>query len=280
MTLPAIILAAGRGSRMGALTEARPKCLTPLLGHPLLAWQLAALGAAGVKDITLIRGYRPETLAFSLPGLHYLDHPRWAETNMVGTLSQAEALLAAGPVLVAYSDIVYHPDHVRALMACEAPLAMTYDTRWQELWQLRFADPLADAESFRLDGDRVVALGARVADLSEIQGQYMGLTRWSPAAWQAARAVFAEHGAAGGADRMDMTTLLSRLIARGFPVTGVAVHGRWCEVDSAADRDRYEAACAAGGSGAAAPSSWPHSSWTHDWRWPEADPGATGVRCP
>ncbi|PPD19288.1 MAG: nucleotidyl transferase, partial [Methylobacter sp.] len=40
--MKAIILAAGRGSRMKDLTEACPKCLVKLRGRPLLAWQLEA----------------------------------------------------------------------------------------------------------------------------------------------------------------------------------------------------------------------------------------------
>ena len=43
MKAAGVILAAGRGSRMKALTEAHPKCLVELAGKPLLRWQLAAL---------------------------------------------------------------------------------------------------------------------------------------------------------------------------------------------------------------------------------------------
>ena len=63
MTTPtAIILAAGRGSRMRELTDTKPKCLLELAGRPLLHWQLDALRDAGVERIVLVRGYAAHTL--------------------------------------------------------------------------------------------------------------------------------------------------------------------------------------------------------------------------
>ena len=50
----AIILAAGRGSRMGSLTDRVPKCLVSLAGRPLLEWQKAALRKAGIDTVALI----------------------------------------------------------------------------------------------------------------------------------------------------------------------------------------------------------------------------------
>ena len=56
--MKAIILAAGRGSRMGGLTDTQPKGLVSLRGKPLLEWRLASLRAAGIHEIALITGYR------------------------------------------------------------------------------------------------------------------------------------------------------------------------------------------------------------------------------
>ena len=99
----AVILAAGRGSRMGAFGEARPKCLIELAGKALLDRQLAALSAGGVSELGIVRGYRAEMLA--RPGLVCFENPRWAETNMVMSLAAAEAWLRTAPLIVSYADI-------------------------------------------------------------------------------------------------------------------------------------------------------------------------------
>ena len=61
--MKAIILAAGRGSRMQNLTQKQPKCLVNLRGKALLDWQLEALRAAGISEIAIVTGYKRELLA-------------------------------------------------------------------------------------------------------------------------------------------------------------------------------------------------------------------------
>ena len=59
----AIILAAGRGSRLGTITQDHPKCRTRLGGKSLLDWQLEALQGAGAESIGVVTGYLAEMLA-------------------------------------------------------------------------------------------------------------------------------------------------------------------------------------------------------------------------
>lgn len=105
--MKAIILAAGRGSRMKSLTDERPKCMVELRGKTLLEWQLAALRDAGIREIAIVTGYKRELLAEQ--GLVEFHNPRWAQTNMVSSLACAEAWLQDEPSIVSYSDIFYSP---------------------------------------------------------------------------------------------------------------------------------------------------------------------------
>lgn len=254
----AIILAAGRGSRLGEITRDQPKCLTPLAGRPLLEWQLAALRAAGIDRIALVTGYRAELLrSFGTVRFH---NPRWADTNMVASLACAAEWLQAGTTIVSYSDIVYGRAVVRKLLAAQDDVAITYDRSWRPLWQLRFADPLRDAETFREDQGRLLAIGERPQMLDQVQGQYMGLIRFTSTGWQRARSVW-QSEAPESSDRLDMTGLLRRMLDRGERIGAVPVDGGWCEVDSAEDLQRYEAVLAA------------PQRWTHDWREPGSRDG-------
>lgn len=54
----AIILSAGQGRRLLPLTENTPKCLLPVAGKSVLAWQIDALLAAGIEEITIITGFQ------------------------------------------------------------------------------------------------------------------------------------------------------------------------------------------------------------------------------
>ncbi len=232
----AIILAAGRGSRMKALTDDRPKCLVEFRGKPLLHWQLEALRSAGVRDIALVTGYRREMLAGH--GLHEFHNERWAETNMVASLACAREWLESSPCLVSYSDIVYERAAVDAVLGSEADLAVAYDLDWLRLWEARFGNPLEDAETFRIDeASRILEIGQKPESVAEIQGQYMGLLRFCPAAWAAMQRVRVALEPAKR-DRLDMTGALQLMILSGYAVTGVPVHSHWAEFDSEEDLRR------------------------------------------
>src|SRR5580658_4255630 len=90
----AVILAAGRGSRMGHLGDDRPKCLVALEGKPLIERQIAALRRGGVEEIAVVRGYRAEMI--DCPGLYYFANERWAETNYGDVARRGRSLAALG----------------------------------------------------------------------------------------------------------------------------------------------------------------------------------------
>ena len=254
--MKAIILAAGRGSRLNHITDGKPKCLVEIAGRTLLDWQTAALKIAGIDDITVLRGYMKELIVGK--HINVIDNPRWSETNMVATLYCARDILAKYPAVVAYSDILYHPSIITGLMKAESGITITYDTLWESLWSERFTDPLKDAETFQTEKGKVTAIGEKTDQIRHIQGQYMGLLKFTPAGWQEVERLLSGLDA-DRRDRLDMTSMLRLLIQRGISVRAMAISGRWCEIDSAADLNLYQRKIGEVETAG--------REWSHDWRW-------------
>jgi choline kinase len=237
--MKAIILAAGRGSRMKNLTDERPKCLIELRGKALLDWQLEALREAGIKEIAIVTGYMREAL--TKRGLVEFHNTRWADTNMVSSLACAEGWLMKEPCIVSYSDIFYDSSAVESLLACNAPLAVTYDPNWLELWKNRFGNPLLDAETFRLTSMGTLSeIGNKPKSVKEVQGQYMGLLRISPGGW-AEIARIREDLSQEQRDKIHMTGMLQKIIEKNFlSIVAVPYKSKWGEIDSVNDLSIYE----------------------------------------
>src|SRR3989338_4055960 len=247
----AVILAAGRGSRMLGFTEEKPKCLTQLAGQSLLSWQLSALRQAGIKDIVVVRGYKKETLESK----QYiaLENPRWEKTNMVMTLACADAYLSKDVCIIAYADIVYHPEIITSLANAKGDIIISYDRQWRRLWQERFENPLKDAETLKIKRDgSIEEIGRRAQTLEEIQGQYMGLLKFTPQGWKRIKGVL--NSLAGEVrDKLDMTSLLQLLIKNNIQIFTTPVEGRWCEADSEKDLLLYTSKIEN------------QKQWEHDW---------------
>ena len=212
----------------------RPKCLVELAGKPLIERQIAALRRGGVDEIGVVRGYRAEMIDF--PGLIYFSNERWAETNMVMSLAAAASWLRSGPVIVSYGDIFYRSELVRGLAGAPGQLVITYDRAWRRLWTRRFADPLADAETFRVNAaGRLLEIGGKATRIDDIEGQYMGLLKFTPSAWSMVEALLGTLDPAGR-DRLDVTGLLRRLLSEEkLPIQTFATDGNWGEIDNPDD---------------------------------------------
>jgi choline kinase len=240
----AIILAAGRGSRMGQLGDERPKCLVEFGGKPLIERQVAALRGGGAQAVGVVRGYRAEMI--ELPDLSYFHNERWAETNMVMSLATAAEWLKAGPVIVSYADIFYRRELVRDLAAAAGDLVITYDRAWRSLWSRRFVDPLADAETFRADASgRLIEIGNKASSIDKICGQYMGLLKFTPHGWKDVEALLSTIDAQTR-DRLDMTGLLQRLLRQNVVIGTIGADGQWGEIDNPGDLALYERMVKAG----------------------------------
>ncbi len=236
----AFILAAGSGSRLHPYTENAPKGLTELGGETLIGRQIDTLRAVGIDDIVIITGYLSEMLA--LPGTRQVNNERWAKTNMVESLFCAEPLFS-DDILVSYSDIVYEPRVLEALLSSAHDISVVVDRKWRTYWELRFDDPLSDAESLSLNNEGcITGIGAPVTDISVIEAQYIGLMRFSRGGIDVLKRT---RGLLGNVDRdwmavrplemAYMTDLLMEMILRGEKVHAVPVDSGWLEIDTVQD---------------------------------------------
>jgi choline kinase len=241
--MKSVFLAAGEGTRLRPLTEHLPKCMLPYRKKPLLEYGLDSMRYAGIENIIIVRGYLPEKINFG--GVTYIDNPRYAETNMVATLFCAVDEFD-DDLLVSYADIIYTPEVVKELISSQGEIGVVIDRDWYRLWSLRMENPLADAETLKMDaGGNIIELGKKPRSYDEIEGQYIGLIKFSKSFLPTLVEFYGalnkdSHYDGKDFDNMFMTTFLQLLIDAGFTVKAVPIHGGWLEFDSLRDFEAYE----------------------------------------
>jgi choline kinase len=94
----AVILSAGKGSRLLPLTAKRPKCLIELSGRSLLEWQLDALQGAGIRDIVVVTGFGDdlvEAVVAARTGARTLFNPFYHVADNLGSVWMARSEFTA-----------------------------------------------------------------------------------------------------------------------------------------------------------------------------------------
>jgi choline kinase len=171
-----MVLAAGLGSRLRAVHNARPKGFVEVGGMPIIARSVAALQRAGITEFVFVVGWQAEVYrqwcAVACPGARCVENHDYATTGSLASLLLGAAIVPDRNLLVVESDLLYEPRAPQLLMA--AP-----------------ADDTVLISGFTRSGDEVWAYESsprRLAHLSKQRdparapaGELVGLTRMSAA---------------------------------------------------------------------------------------------------
>jgi len=241
----AIILAAGQGTRLRPLTNNKPKCLIPLQGKTFLERQANVLKRAGVRDLLVVGGYRVDLIKKA--GFNCMVNPQYESTNMVDTLFRGISFIElGGDLIIGYGDIIYQIDNLNQVLACKDEIGVMVDHNWRRYWELRFSDPLEDAETFVTDSEGyVIELGKKADNFKRIHGQYTGLIKVREDKIKDFIDFYKsldQNKIYDGKNfsNMYMTSFLQEIIDAGWKVKAVSVENGWLEIDSVNDLQIYE----------------------------------------
>lgn len=187
----AIILAAGKGTRLRPLTDNIPKCMVEVADKPILEWQIDTMISCGIDNIIVVSGYREEEIIdLRVKKIYNRDYET---TNMVYSLFCAREYLKRD-VIVSYGDIVYSQNVLQKLMQSDKDMVIASDEEWLPYWKQRCEDPLSDAETFKKGTGRIVETLGQVPSLTEdIEGQFIGLMKFSEAGCLKLKQAYDQH---------------------------------------------------------------------------------------
>ena len=244
-----ILLGAGQGKRLRPLTEHIPKCLVKIFEKSIIEYQLGVVRRSAISDIVVITGYCGDQI--QIPNVRYYQNPFFATTNMVETLFCAEDEFdGKEDIVVAYGDIIYESSVLDKLLSSDADFSIIIDKNWQRYWESRFDNVLDDAQSLVIENGYISNIGQKATSLSQIQGQYIGLIKFSANATNIIKDFY--HTSRKNSKKINvlnpeipfensyMTDLLSGLIAKGHKLRPIEISNGWLELDTLTDMKTYQ----------------------------------------
>jgi phosphoenolpyruvate phosphomutase len=232
----AVVLAAGRGRGLEALTVDRPKVMLPIAGKPLLRWLVDGFKKEQINDITVVGGYRAE--AIDTAGIKLVLNSRYAQTGELASLACAVDALDSDAV-IAYGDLLFRSYVLRDLVECKADFSVVVDSLMSGSSNHTVRDfaYCSRGDDRGLFGTPVLLerVTSAADDDRAPQGRWVGMLNVSRAGLLKLKAVLAQLRAEDTFDKLDMPALLNALIASGAPIEVLYVHGHWRGVNDLDD---------------------------------------------
>jgi choline kinase len=243
-----IILAAGSGRRLSPLTDDKPKCMVELFGKSLLQWQLGIYKKFGIKDISVVTGYKHDLIIFD--DIKIYHNQNFENTNMVETLFCAEKEFN-DTVIISYGDIIFETCVLQKLIESKEEFSIVVDKNWKKYWKIRNENPVDDAESLKINkSGNITTIGQNVTNISEVQAQYIGLMKFQGNSTDIIKKFFYKIKKIAETEKNPLnpqipfeksylTDLLYGLIKERNELKAIPIQSGWLELDTIKDYKIY-----------------------------------------
>ena len=231
--MKALILAAGRGTRIRSVHGERPKCLIRINedGDTILDQQIENLFSAGISEIGIVVGYEMNQILDhvrlrhheSLRRIRFFQNPRFAETNNIVSLWLARDWLKGDSFVCLNADVVFDARVLTAALNSRGPITMIVDPEWRD-----------ETMKVVVNGQRIVRMSKGIPR-EESSGTYLGITVFSSAIQHR---FFRKVDALIQSGRVKdfFNTAVQQLADEGLHVSPSPTWGLpWAEIDDAGD---------------------------------------------
>ncbi len=229
----AVILAAGKGTRLRQSEDDLPKPLQVVGGVPLIERTIASLSAAGVRRIVVVTGYKAELVRAAVAGreragvevvcAHNAD---FEKANGISVMVGGAQV--GGPFMLSMADHVYTPAIARLVGSQDmsaADLYLATDPRIHDVLDID------DATKVKSAGGKIVEIGKQLTDFDRID---CGVFCVTPRLLEKLALVRAEKG------DCSLTEGVRLLAAEGRAAVADIGSEKWQDVDTPADRAAAE----------------------------------------
>lgn len=227
--MKAIIMSAGKGTRMYPLTANTPKCLIDIgHGKSVLESQLDVLRDCGIDEVYVVAGYRIQQVQAKivnyLPGsmqVHVIHNPFYASTNNIVSLWLASSWLNEECISINGDDI-FKKSVIQSLLETSGDVVMTID---------RKEEYDSDDMLVITEGDYIKAVGKDL-NRKQANGESVGIIKYSKRGLDLLNETLDLMLRDEANHQIFYLAALQKIMDKGFPVMSCEVSPHdWSEID-------------------------------------------------
>lgn len=236
----ALVLAASRGNNLYELTEDRPKAMLKIRGKPLLQRLVDEFKKHAVNDITVIAGYKSESL--DLGGVDIRLNDRYETTGELYSLACARDKFSDDMVII-YGDLLFRSYILQDLLDRDGEIVIVVDSLIDDVeisgtLDYVWCDRPDDRSMFMQEVGLERITEGKPAGPDKPSGRWTGMMRVRAQGRQWLEQALDALENKAEFDRMTLPDLLNHLIGQGRTITVHYINGHWLDVNSVNDIDR------------------------------------------
>ena len=240
--MKAIILAAGRGLRLGELTKELPKPLIDVNGKSIIERQISSFRKAGIDEITIVTGYKKDKFIFE--DVEYVFNPKYEEVEQAFSLMTARKQIS-GNVIISFGDTIFEDKIIEQILNTKNDIVIGVEPKWREYYEKRMDNPPAISDFIAIKNGKIIKLFRNLKEFDEdcIITEFSGLFKLSAKGSKiiTEKYEFLEQNHSGkfhdavSLKKAKMIELLQELYENGVSMEAISLKGKWCEIDTPHD---------------------------------------------
>ena len=236
-----IIIAAGSATRLGKLTEKKPKGLLEINGKSILQRQIELFKKHNIDEIIIITGPHKE---FGICDVTYVEDTNYQNHDVLGSLMAAKEFLQ-GDVLTCYSDILFDDIILKQILNFNGDIGIPIDLDWEKNYINRIQHPKSEADNVLVNNKKIIEIKKNISlsNNDEKIGEFLGPVIFSEIGSKKFVKKYSElkkthngnfHNAVS-LSKAYLTDMIQELIDENVKVEPIFINGKWIEIDTSED---------------------------------------------
>ena len=240
--MEAIILAAGKGTRLNETTENLPKGMIEIFGKTLIERQIEIYNNCGINDITIVTGYKNEKIKYS--NVDCIFNQNFDSTNINESLFCASKKFKDS-VIISYTDIIFEQQIIEQMLNFTGDIGIAVNLDWRKNYEDRKLHTLSEAENVLIENEKITKIRKNISEKTSKQkiGEFLGIMKLSKKGGEILLEKYNKlknnhHGSFHTAKSLEqayVTDMLQEIINSGYNVTPMITNGDWMEIDTQED---------------------------------------------